>query len=187
MDNNIVSYSTNAEGVIIEIGDSWYEFAQSNEGESLNIENIIGKNLFKYIQGNRVKHIYETMHDIVMNNSGRQISFNYRCDSPQVNRYMKMELEADRDKVLYRSTIIKEVPSTNFTTVDYNSNAGQAVVMCSWCKDFQFPQGKSAWKALDTIFEYIPEQYVITHGICPKCQITFKTELDNLLLSEKLK
>ena len=105
MDNKIINYTTNTEGVIIEVSDSWDEFAQSNDGESLNKEDVIGKNLFTYIQGSKVKHIYETMHDNVINNSGRQISFNYRCDSPQVSRYMKMELEAERDKILYRSAL----------------------------------------------------------------------------------
>lgn len=133
--------------------------------------NIVGRNLFQYIEGMDVSHLYQSLTTRVLN-SGRPVSFAYRCDSPRVRREMTMRLSKDAGMVRYDSAVVRE------TWRDGEIPAGTAgahafVAMCSFCKKYRFPIATARWKELECLLNErdLPDKFRFTHGICEECYL----------------
>ena len=110
MKNQTLIYEVDKNGVIISIKGPWDKFAKSNSGKSLAKSETIGRNLFEIVRGPGVIHVYRLMHDVLFSNPARTIVFAYRCDAPDMRRFMKMEMKASVERIVYRSTVEKEEP-----------------------------------------------------------------------------
>lgn len=166
---NLLCYSVNSKGIILSIDGQWDYFANSNDENMLNVKDVVGKNLFKFINGDGVCNIYKNMHEIILKDKNRVITFDYRCDSNKIKRYMKMEIFSQNNNVIYRSFILKEECFKTPVLVKYDIRGKEFIIMCSWCKDFLNQCEPVEWKKIDIIFDYLPESYTITHSICPVC------------------
>jgi hypothetical protein len=180
MKNQTLIYEVDKNGVIISIKGPWDQFAKSNDGKPLAKSETIGRNLFDMIHGAGVVHIYRTMQGALFSSPGKTIAFAYRCDAPDMRRFMKMEMKASGKRVVYRSTVEKEEPVSPPIRLDYGRRAEDFIVMCSFCKDFRYPPESGRWSPIERVFESAPAVFGISHGICPSClEMRYKEEMDD--------
>lgn len=142
-----------------------------------NRTDIVGRNLFSFIEGMEVRHLYAMFHERVLKDD-RHITFDYRCDSPDIRRDMRMSLSRDGNLVRYESVVLSE--TTRAVPIPHPSAGAQVfVAVCSICKKYQYPQGCDAWKELDLILcePELPEHFNFSHGLCPEC---FKRCMDQI-------
>jgi hypothetical protein len=109
------------------------------------------------------------MHSVLENNPNKQITFDYRCDGQLLKRYMKMNILMLVGNFLYESTVLDEILFQTPIIIDYDLVASERVALCSYCKDYRYPLDSDIWKPIDMIYEGTPEQFSITHGVCPEC------------------
>jgi hypothetical protein len=142
---------------------------------------IVGENLFRFIQGETVRQVYRQLMERVLI-TGRTIRFPYRCDSGPLRREMEMILSRDGATVRYESLLIREVARPR-PVPDASPGAHDRVSMCSFCKQYRFPAEQGLWKNLDLIFTEtgLPEQFDITHGICDSCSVMWRKQLADSL------
>jgi hypothetical protein len=179
-----VFYIVDKKGYITDIGGEWDDFVEQNEGKhNVTKEETIGKNLFDIIKGDAVKHIYLSMHIVLEKNPSKQITFDYRCDGPLLKRYMKMNIRMLDGNFLYKSTVLDEILLQIPIIIDYNLVSSERVALCSYCKDYRYPLDSDIWKPIDMIYEGTPEQFSITHGVCPKCLERLEQEYKEIIKS----
>jgi hypothetical protein len=107
--------------------------------------------------------------------TGRPLGFDYRCDSPDTRRLLRMRMQLDRnsDEVEFRSCVLRIERRELVALLDSERQARSDTVLsvCSWCKSVLVEQ---AWVEAEQAIlqlklfaaETLPQ---ISHGICPKC------------------
>jgi hypothetical protein len=132
---------------------------------------IVGRNLYDFIDGMDVRHLYKTLESRVLK-TGRAISFAYRCDSPVIRREMCMKLSRDAEMIRYESAVIRETRRARPIPLQV-MKAPTFVAMCSFCQKYRFPVSSKIWKELETLFleDSLPDEFRFTHGICEDCYV----------------
>jgi hypothetical protein len=130
---------------------------------------VLGGNLFSFIEDESVRIVYRAMHARVFE-TGKAIAFPFRCDSAWLRREMQMRITRDGNLLRYDSSITSETrrqrplppPTPGATTF---------VAMCSFCKAHRFPTKSPLWQDIETLFlePDLAEPFWITHGICERC------------------
>ncbi len=169
MEKRTLTYEVDRNGVIVSIDGPWDRFAISNDGKSLAKKETIGRNLFEIVRGPGVVHVYRLMHDVLFANPAKTVAFAYRCDAPDMRRFMKMEMKALGERIAYRSTIEKEEPVSPPLLLDYDRLGEDFIVLCSLCKDFRYPRESTEWLPIDSVLEKAPEGFAVSHSVCPSC------------------
>lgn len=186
-----IAYLTAIDGKILAVStSSWEEFSTINQAPHLTPEHVIGKIIFDLFQGEEIRKAYHAMHDAVCDSKRSEISFAYRCDSPETERHMHLCMKAVRDEgevigVLYQSQLVDALPRApmeifshkRLITLNPSYRFDQILSLCSYCHDVAWPIGAQRERQ-----DWIkPEEYyrragtnevVVSHGICPSCYDT---------------
>jgi hypothetical protein len=183
-----VTYVVDASGIIRAIGAiSWQRFAAQNDASALTAGSMIGTSVFAGIDGPDVRAACERLHDSVCQGQRPAVTYEYRCDAPDVERRMRMSISpvAGNGNVvmaLYQSQLLAEAPRLplgllsmkhrGVTTAVQSSE--EHVALCSFCHDIAWPIGarpeNQIWIAIEDYYRRGGlGEVVISHGICPRC------------------
>jgi len=182
------AYLVDREGVIMAVGrPAWEAFAEETAADVQDGDAVVGKSLFTMFRGDAVKEAYRQLHDSAWLRRQRLISFEYRCDSPAIERHMRMSISAiqrggETIAVLYQSQTLHQrsrIPMMIFNQEKWlregmKYDDSQILTMCSYCHDVTWPVGAHAknkrWISPDEYYRRLgPSDVVISHGICPSC------------------
>ena len=169
-----------ADGRIVSVNQDWLQFAAENRWPN-SAEKLCGTPLVQYISGLEVQYIYKMLIERVRSHPS-PITFNYRCDSPDCRRTLRMMIrhEPDTDTVEFRSWALRLEPRPTVELLDaeLNRRADDVLYICSWCKRVQVNQRwlevEKAVRELE-LFENEPLPQT-SHGICPRCLQTMTTK-----------
>ena len=135
---------------------------------------FIGACLYDSFGSEAIAEIYRLVARRALN-SGRELRFVYRCDTPEMLRMERMHVQATADgsEVEYRSELVAEtVRSELEARVDARraapTNEHGMVVACSWCGCISTPDG---WIPAErfTISAMSTTDQQFTHGACDAC------------------
>lgn len=130
---------------------------------------MVGNNLFFFIAGREVREIYSMLHKRVLAQA-KEISFDYRCDSPDVRREIRMSMrQGGVETVRYESEVLKE--TARATVPQPSKESSFFISVCSLCKKYRFPVGSNQWKEIELILAEpdIPDHFNLTHTFCQEC------------------
>ena len=183
-----VTYLVDASGIIRAIGAiSWKHFATENDAPELTAASVIGTSVFAGIDGPDVREACERLHDSVCQRWRPVITYEYRCDAPDVERRMRMSISpvAGQGNVvmaLYQSQLLAEAPRLPLGLMSMKHRAGatgaqssdEQVVLCSFCHDIAWPIGArqehQIWIAIEDYYRRGGlSEVIVSHGICPRC------------------
>lgn len=170
---SLISYWVLKDGTISRVSGPWDDFAAANDAPAAAAANVVGRNLFSFIKGDGVLHVYHVIHDLLAGKHREGISFSYRCDGPSLRRDMVMTVRLDDGAFLYESTLIKATPRHAPVDIDYSRASSRIAAMCSFCKRFRYPTGSSVWNPFESILKQVPEPFSISHGMCEDCAAPF--------------
>ena len=166
-----LSYWINSSETIVRIAGPWDTWLGQDGDLSHRCQEsqVIGSNLFSFIEGEGVQFVFHTMHARVFQ-TGKTIEFPFRCDSAWLRREMQMIISRDGDLLRYDSIITRETKRQHpLPQPTPGSNA--LIAMCSFCKAYRFPTKSPLWKDIESLFTEpdLSEPFSITHGICEPC------------------
>ncbi len=179
-----VCYITNPEGVILHIGErNWTHFsAAAGCQKSLNVKNVIGRNLFDYIVGRDVVESCRKLMAAVVSNPKENVSFLFRCDGPHTRREMRMNMSAipsikGTTAVLFQSLTLDERmrPPVNLFDTEimmkrFFDVSLPVITLCSFCHDVAANDAGNIWTSAEIYYAAGgTEQVRLSHGICPSC------------------
>lgn len=183
-----VAYIVDLDGCILAIGNSnWNDFAADNGTADLTGISVVGRSIYACISGRDVRESYKTFADVITKREEASISFQYRCDAPEIRRDMRLCISPIKENneivaLLYQSLVIAEQDRPRINLFDPAKMSAMALVppgatittVCSYCHDVLLvcpdSENPEAWVE--------PEEYYraggisdvwVSHGICPGC------------------
>jgi hypothetical protein len=166
------AYELDAELRIRTVDAAWSAFAQANEAPELAEPGPLGRPVLGYIQDATTVHLYRRLFDSVQR-TRRPVAFSFRCDGPEVRRFLEMEIRpGDSSGLRLHTRVVRVERRAPNPLLERGARRGGAPLrMCSWCKavdvEGRWCEVEQAVIAL-RLFED-EEVPAITHGICPQC------------------
>lgn len=182
MTQTCIVYYVDKNNHIIDVNAQWDEFALANDAPHLTRESIYLRYLFDLIPDPQCNHLYKLLIERTKH-THRPIYFDFRCDSPDMRRFMHMEMihQADSDGICFKSTILRQEPRAPVALLDHHcQRSNVTLIICSWCKkvktsDYQWVEIEEAIARLGLFeTEYLPQ---LSHGICPSCSEAILSKL----------
>ena len=177
----IVSYRIGGDNRFTWVSDEWEEFARENGAEHLGSEQVLGRSLFAFISGAETEYIYYLLLD-ELRTVGRTVNVPFRCDSPALRRFMRLEMSPLPDQAVeFVSSLVREEPRPEVPFLDTGAaRTVDAMTICSWCKRVRVGRGwldlESAVERLDLFrSRRLPQQ---NHCVCRHCSRYVRRVLD---------
>lgn len=176
-----ISYTLDQTNTIIATNLSFDNFAVSNNAEELS-KTVVGQSIWKYISYGEVQRLYHRLFDAIRS-TGKEVVLNFRCDSHQVLRFMKMFIEPEEDNHLKVTTkLIREVDRKVLLSKEIlylGVNSGTS--MCSKCNRI-YISVKGQWMEIDQAIEegYIGDELSVSFKICECCTTDIQKAITEL-------
>ncbi|MFO1472254.1 MAG: hypothetical protein U1F27_14605 [Turneriella sp.] len=172
MQQSSVDYSIDDQNRLVYFNSRWNDFAHENESPHLAAENLTGQSLFSHISGTELIQLWQFIIDGIRERR-TTAEFDYRCDSPQIKRYMKMRVSYSEGLVHFSSIILRTAAITGLKIFAANQARSKRLILaCSWCKKIK--AGETMWLEPEIaverlqLLEHNPPP-AISHGVCPAC------------------
>ena len=170
--NNDIVYVIDAADILVKVNLGWDNFAEANEGITIYSNHIVGKSLWSYITGKDTQKIYQELLALVRQKQ-KPITLPYRCDSPELRRFMSMTITPLENKaVQFSNHTLKTVPRPPHHFKLSKLYEGQAIILrCSLCNRLKV---KSAFLELEEALdkgELLNDNkpIIITYTVCQEC------------------
>jgi len=172
VDERVFIHTVDASGNISGVNDEWVDFAAENGAPELTGEAVAGRPIWDFMEGKETRHISRLILDKVRK-TGRTITLPYRCDSPDLKRYLEMEISmGEQGQVVFRSKVLRMEKRVHAGLLDAGAPRSERMLtICSWCRRVRLPAG---WAEVDEAvrrlglfsMDTLPQ---ITHGMCEDC------------------
>ena len=166
-------YEFNAANRVSAVSDNWDLVAASNEAPDLTKERVVGLELHALMFDSGTRALYDSIFRKARGDQ-RELTFEYRCDTPSEHRVWLMRIAADSSgTVRLSNSLLQSTPRSPVSLLQgRNSQSYDFVIMCSWC--MRLKTGIDAWKEIETGIDVLelfdkPVYPVISHSICPNC------------------
>lgn len=172
MNGRIFIHTVDSAGTITAVNQEWLDFAKENDAPELVREYVVGRPLWDFMTGRETRHISRLLFDKALS-SGESIIIQYRCDSPGLRRFLKMEIAPMRDgTVEFRSSYIRFEPRAPVSLLDRRApRSSEFMTICSWCRRVrvanEWVEVDEAVNRLDLFSSACLPQ--LSHGICQDC------------------
>lgn len=173
-----VTYWVDKDDVIVDASSDWDEFALENGGLAVLREHVIGEPLFRFITGDPTRMLTDTLLQRVRH-SGQELTRCYRCDSPELKRYMEMTLSPEEGSLLrLHHRVVKVEPLDPVVPFEFGGHLlSDVMARCSMCNRVR---AKGAWHEGD---EAVRLGHVksgglrVIYSVCGDCQSSFNVSL----------
>ncbi|MCB0192433.1 MAG: hypothetical protein KDJ65_10860 [Anaerolineae bacterium] len=170
---NSVVYWLNQADEIVDVNDEWDNFALDNDGNEVVRDKVIGKPLFNFIVGESTRMFVDNLLRRARLRYQETHKF-YRCDSPDVKRFMEMRIvPEDRDLLRLEHTIIRREVMTPPVYYQYSPTIKHPYRRCSICNKVLH---QSVWCEGSDLIRALPQSSVdaidaidVIYHVCPTC------------------
>lgn len=165
------SYFLDTEDRIVSVTGNWDDFAINNGGEDLLAESIKGQSIWDFITGDPTRMWF----DVLLQKAKLRkeaVERPYRCDSPDLKRFMKMRIYYEQDHLVIENyllgTEVKDKPSyiTGLTN-NAQLNRLNTHFRCSACGRIRF---SGYWQEPGDIPQSDQLRLHVTYVICDDCE-----------------
>jgi hypothetical protein len=163
-------YWLDKNNMIIKLSDSWDSFAIENDGDVLSGQSVIGKKIWDYIQGNTTRMWMDALFSLARLHQ-KTVQKPYRCDSPELKRYMEMVITPEENGVLKvesRVLSTEVIKKPFYFQASNDLGSPKILIRCSICNRLK---QKGQWQEVDqlSIESTNTEQLQVAYGVCPDC------------------
>lgn len=180
--NNKVVYRIDSQDRIIFVNEVWHDFAMANGAQSFTVEHILNRPIWNFIGDSTTRMFYREAMRLARSN--RPMSFEFRCDSSDLKRLMRMTISTFGTDLQFECEPlrIEDRPSQMLLETDI-PRSDELIVVCGWCKKVNI--GEQIWREIEhavhvlRLFERerLP---ALSHGICGTCHDIFFAKLRQL-------
>ncbi|ACY17665.1 hypothetical protein [Haliangium ochraceum] len=164
-----VQFWLDEQDVIIAVNSEWDAFAAANEGDSCLQDLVLGRELRSFIRGDPTQMLIDTLIGRVRLRRD-PVEREYRCDSPNLRRFMSMRIYWDAERLCFAHQILRVEPvkvPVSFA-FDARRRRGQ-VVRCSMCCRVSV---SGQWMEADAAREggLIAATQPVVYSVCTPCR-----------------
>jgi hypothetical protein len=179
--STVVEYSIDANDVVIDVGQSWADFARDNDAPELVVLPS-DRTLWTYFDNDEIKELWRLLVERVRAlQQGAEVPL--RCDAPDARRWFEMSITPEPDGgVHFRCVLVFEEARPSVSLLDTQSERDvdlEPVPLCSWCGRAQHG---SRWLDIEEFVQAArllerSSMPPISHGICASCRDEMSAEL----------
>ncbi|MCH5377252.1 MAG: hypothetical protein JJ992_25090, partial [Planctomycetes bacterium] len=104
--------------MLIWVDEMWLAFANENGATELTRASVLQRCLWDFVAGDELRRLYMEIHSRVRS-SGLPAVLPFRCDSPSLQRHMRLTITRDDGGcLLYESLLVRAVPQGRFEVLD---------------------------------------------------------------------
>lgn len=178
-----VSYCLDSEDCIVSVGGEWDLFASTNDGDTCLARDVVGRSIWCFVRDPALAAVYERVFTAVRRRQ-EPLSFPYRCDSPELRRYLRMAVFPENSTGLrIESAVERTEPIDVPLAVKFAKRGATLLHRCSICLDLGL--GGAEWLPLEEALEdgrlaaeSRPLQAI--YSVCPCCQEGITARADGL-------
>lgn len=171
-----VRYRTARDGTIDWVDPAFEDFARENGAPGLG-RSVLGTPIVQHLAGPEVRALYGLLMDRVRA-SRRGVEFPFRCDAPDLRRFMRMRVDPDDGGGLMFTSHQERteprqppVPGALLAGPEREAVADEFIYLCAWCKRIETQAG--GWVEVeDALAQGLLDRDVtgpISHAACPEC------------------
>lgn len=177
-----IFYSLDQDNKIVGVGPGWNEFARANGAPELESHSLMGKPVMNYFFDEATRRLYSRLFERVRK-IGQEVSFQYRCDSPSLRRFMRLTVSpgSNGGVMVLSETLAKEPREEECfqwervpTAAQRKARLRNMVLMaaCGICSRIQIPSG--SWLEIEDALASMgltdePWFPLLTPSVCPDC------------------
>ena len=191
-----VAYLAAPSGVILGVGrNGWARFALTVGGHSPSANDVIGQSLFDMIADDEARSAFRAIHGRVASLARSALTYEYRCDAPNLERLMRMSVSALTTRgrlqgVLYQSILVSakdRVPleflsNSEALREEQRLSALPFVKICQFCAKVSMRAWGAEWIEPHVYYQRGGgDQVRLSHGVCSECE---RTRLAPLIFEE---
>ncbi len=160
---------------------NWDRFARENGAPELASGGVVGHPLWRYVEGAETRLVYEAVFERVRH-TGREAVLPFRCDSPDLRRFMELRVaRVERESGVFleiAAELLREESRPAVDLLDPSApRAGATVRLCSFCKQMRVEGDR--WLELEDAVAHLDllgadVQPPLSHGICPDCEASVR-------------
>lgn len=181
---SVISYQINDGDEIVFVSDSWDEFARANDSAHLVSQNVLGKSIWNFISDAATEQLYREI--IKRARGGQTIEFYFRCDAPDVCRFLKMIIKGAEKGggAAFETRTLREwkrQPQKLLQAGADERRAREILRICGWCKKIDV--GKNDWQEVEKavvilgLFDDGGALPRLSHGMCAGCYESVSAKL----------
>lgn len=174
----------------VHLNQAWLDFARQNWRADFAPESILGDTWRRHISDRATLHLYDRLVQRARQ-LARPLSVAFRCDSPDLRRFMEISALPLPDGGLeWASRLLRQEPRPLVRLPEPDAElVARLAIMCSWCKKVQVPEWAGVaplvvgdWVEVEEIMPLFSDAHAgfypeLSHGVCPAC---FRMVLDKL-------
>jgi hypothetical protein len=171
--STVCTYTIDEADHIIDVSDSWVEFARENGAPELSREAVVGRLLWPFIVGDETRRLYQILLATARAND-TAIILPFRCDSPTVRREMRLiitPLHAGR--VRLDGLLVAATPRPFLAVLDPAVPRSDVLLpICGSCRRVSVDPGD--WVELEEVVVRMglftePRPPALAESLCPAC------------------
>lgn len=177
-----IVWQVDRDGLITDIGEkNWNAFYVQNRLPVLSVENVIGRAAEEFISGDKIREYYRTSAQNILSGATNYANFEYRCDSPEIERALSLTLYPHKengfvDSVIFQSQILTERVRPSFeilSLIDQEPEPTlEPVKICSFCHDVRWWETSRLMRWMSPVHYYRlggTNDVQLEMDICPNC------------------
>lgn len=128
-----LAYTISLDGILTGFDIGYQLYDDASEAESFRLAHHLGASIVQFIEGHPTQTFWLDVFDRVRL-SGRTHVLPYRCDGPNLKRYMRVVLSPERDKLLRLEHYLVRVSPLPLP-LRFRSETSAPSIRCSICND----------------------------------------------------
>jgi len=166
------TYWLDKEYRVTRVSPEWDDFAKLNNGENITSEKVVGKLIFDYITDDTTRMWLET---ILLLAKVTQKTFErpYRCDSPDLKRFMKLRVTTDEhNEIRLEHIVLSTEKRYRNITFEYKKDfMSIPYIRCSICG---FIKSDNKWSEPDELIKkeatIKTHEFKVIYSVCESCK-----------------
>jgi hypothetical protein len=184
-----VVYLVDPSDALVSVNPAWSTSAVSGDAPGLAGPEVIGRSLWEFVSDGTTRQLYRAMLDRVRT-TRRPIAFHFRCDTPAMQRLLRMQLSPEPGGVVrFEVHKVAERSRPPVALLNPKTPRSTAIVrICGWCKRLPLPD--DGWVEVEAAVDHLdlldsPVLPALSHGMCPDCYRTVMQALENDILRDE--
>jgi len=174
----------NKENRITYVNDNWLRFAFESGRLPLTRDKVLNRPLLDFIEGRESRMLYEYMISKAREKNS-PFAFPFRCDGPDIRRFMRMEIiPKPQDQVYFASEILKTELREPVKLLDDSApRSDDIITICSMCKCVRVSDNRwvEVEEAIATLGLFDSRLLpMLSHGLCAACSKSIRESLKGL-------
>lgn len=169
MENSTTAYILDKEDRILSVSGPWDQFAYQNDGVNARASDVCGRSIWDFIVGDEARMWLNAIFQIARVRNAN-VERPYRCDSPEVKRFMRMRIvpcEGGALRIEHEVLGMEERSIPVYIRYGPSKDMENIRIRCSFCGHMKHGE---AWEEPRAEHAGPSREIIVAYSVCEDCR-----------------